>query len=270
MRYQKEGLPEGVGVGESINREGMRRAISRRSQSFSMPSQHGSRLAGRLAGTMGQSFSSDGSLSEKRASNDDENHSNPSGSGTTKQMVADRRESKQWGFSFGRDKNSGKSAKLNDPAKQTWGSAVFKSSVGENLDSIVEAADETSNAFSANGSSTFKKETSVPTSGLEISRGSILKDNMSARSELVGNVKARVQEKLAKRLAMTEFKSPEVQVECALVDENTALAVGGSMSLNTSSSEAANAHGSGEFGSGEFESPSTQTRLMNRLGATSS
>ena len=262
MRYQKEGLPEGVGVGESINREGMRRAIDRRSQSFTMNSQHASRLAG-LAGTMGQSFSSDASKSEKRTDDDEmktSDHSNRSGSGTGKRTDGDGREAKKWGLGFASNKGSEKSAKSDDPGERGWGSTAFRSTVADNLDSIMEVVDENSGSFTANGSSSFKKEAQ-----LDGSSSSINKEESPVRAELVGNVKARVQEKLAKRLAKVEHKSPELQMECARIDDNTALAVGGSVSLNHSSE--GDEFGSGEFRSDEFESPATHDRLLSRLGA---
>jgi len=236
MRYQKEGLPAGVGVGESINREGMQRAMSRRSQSFTLSSQHGNRLAG----TMGQSSSSDASQSDKRTGTDDDEMKSSSHD--------DGGEVKRWGLGFARNEP-------NDQSKRSWGSAFFRSSVADNLDSIMEVADETSGALSAQDSSSFKQEGTKEENKINQSDAN-KKLDAPARAELVGNVKARVQEKLAKRLAQSEqYKASAL--ECAPVDENTALAVGGNDSLD---------HNSGD-GSGEFHSPATQVRLMNRLGA---
>eukprot|EP00977_Amphora_coffeiformis_P009422 scaffold2179_cov165-Amphora_coffeaeformis.AAC.26 len=237
MRYQKEGLPAGVGVGESINREGMQRAISRRSQSFTMASQHGNRLIG-LAGTMGQSYSSEASKSVRTGTDDDEVKS------------SDRGEVKRWGLGFARNEP-------NDPTKRSWGSAVFKSSVADNLDSIMEVVDDSSDGFGAQGISSFKKEDKREEKKDDQSNSSKRLD-APARDELVGSVKARVQEKLVKRLAKAEQqRAPEFALECARVDNNTALAVGGSVSFNNNREEE----------SGEFDSPESQARLMSRLGA---
>lgn len=226
MHFRKAGLPMGVGVGESINRESMHRAINRRSQTFvlsTVDARSGSRFSGHRAnrGSNNSQPSEEAALSEKDEEEPTNNYSK------------DARPNSRYRYPTKKSKDSSGS----------WGNVGFKSSVADNLDSIMEVSAELRPAQESSKES-----------------GSESKDKLETSTEsiLISEVQARVREKLAKRIAQIENKVPEGPT---VFDMNTALSVGAAPALLDNLSE-------GSI-SNEFESEAGKSRLMNRLtGAT--
>lgn len=256
MKFQKEGLPEGIGVAQSINRESMNRAISRRSQSFVLNS-HGGRsvLAGTQSRSPGQSLASDTSASENGV------NEGIGGYGRGK-LPPFKSYGRQKGATLGGFRLSDKRPLSIDRSSNYRTETGVKSSMAESLHSIMEASEEKSIEDS---SSSVKVPGKKQATSSQVSEGKnettreIDDAGGKPRTELIVDVKERVREKLAKRLAMAEQKNPE----CAVgIDTNTLLAVGGGTELLGKFSGTEDG-----FQSTEFETEEARNRLMNRLGA---
>ena len=188
LQFRKVGLPEGVNVAESINRESMSRAVSRRTQSFVMRN-HSTRVSHPA------SSGSDGGDNEDEMVSS--NHSKNSRSKTPTNV---RRP-------FG-SKHSGLCASSeNSLRSDSWADTGFKSTVGDSLHSIQEASIEISCDLTS--SSAQRNE-----SGSE----SASKDG----PELISDVQARVRAKLAKRMN----NQSSAKTGAPVFDINTDLAVG--------------------------------------------
>lgn len=198
MRYQKEGLPEGVGVGESINRSVMRRAMSRRSTSLNQAGQFGP--AGTVRGSLRPSSrSAVPAVNSSIISPDEED--------TEKQFSTHSSRSER---------------------RATGSRLGFNNSLSENLDSIQERSGDVSMCsrdFSRPSVSASDNNNAVSTNAKNLSTTKATAHHGLPATEnvLFEAIQARVREKLAKRLAAAEQNN----AECALVvDENTAGAVG--------------------------------------------
>ena len=267
IQFWKVGLPEGVGVGESINRESMHRAVNRRTQSFVMNSTVGSRTAlarSRNSRGSGHSIVSEGTSSDK-ATDDEEVKSNNTRNSRPKTSLSyvhrgvTPRSSGRSNVSS-TPRNSGRSnvssVSENALTNESLAGTRFKSSVAENLSSIMEVSGELD--LSASLRSSGKGNAACGSSNGKT------KSESSSGPELISDVRARVREKLAKRLKQSESKIPERAPP--LFDMNTDLAVGaaGPMFSDAPLSPTSSDY---EFQSGEFESEAGRDRLMSRLGA---
>lgn len=231
MQFRKVGLPEGVGVGESINRVSMHRAMTRRTQSFVLNSSasQGALTGNRPAGlASGHSFASDGST---------DNEEDTALSHDSKSL---RPKTTQWGLYT---KKSGVGS------GDSWGGVAFKSSVADNLDSIQEVSSEmvADSSSSSLHLGPAGKETE-PTSN---------KGESDSGSETISDVQARVRGKLAKRIA--EAMPPEA---APVSDVKTDLAVGVASPIHKEQFQGSFSH------TDELETEAGKDRLMNRLGAT--
>jgi hypothetical protein len=211
MRYQKEGLPEGVGIGESIDRAAMSRAISRRSQSFSVTapssvSQMG--VNGRprpLVSNVSEGNSSVEAVDEIDRARGKKRWPN---------NTAKPKNGRSWGgLGFLTNRSSEKSEdSASDMAglpRHSWGAAGFRSTdTCENLESIVEASAELSSGQEEDA------RKSQNTNNSAISQTSET-EKLPEPGQLVADVQKRVQTRMAQRLAMvedraaTESDSPE-------------------------------------------------------------
>ena len=233
----------------------MHRAVNRRTQSFVMNSTVGSRTAlarSRNSRGSGHSIVSEGTSSDK-ATDDEEVKSNNTRNSRPKTSLSyvHRGVTPR---SSGRSNVS--SVSENALTNESLAGTRFKSSVAENLSSIMEVSGELD--LSASLRSSGKGNAACGSSNGKT------KSESSSGPELISDVRARVREKLAKRLKQSESKIPERAPP--LFDMNTDLAVGaaGPMFSDAPLSPTSSDY---EFQSGEFESEAGRDRLMSRLGA---